>query len=131
AAAALLPRDVEVLWQTGHTPVEGLDINARPFVPASELDRAVLEADGVIAHAGCGSALMALTAGKCPVLVPRDPRHDEVVDMHQIEIARWLGGRGLAIERTPDELSFADVVTATTHAVVRVPDVPRFTLSNG
>ncbi|HYG86284.1 MAG TPA: glycosyltransferase [Azospirillum sp.] len=127
-AAAVLPDDVEVLWQTGHTPVDGLGIAARPFVPAGELEQAVREADAVIAHAGCGSALMALAAGKHPILVPRDPQHGEVVDRHQIEIARWLAQRGLAVERTPENLTFADVQATVSHAIERLSNPPPFQL---
>jgi UDP-N-acetylglucosamine--N-acetylmuramyl-(pentapeptide) pyrophosphoryl-undecaprenol N-acetylglucosamine transferase len=131
AVAAIVPADTEVLWQTGPTPTEGLGIDARPFISASVLERATADADAVIAHAGCGSALMALKAGKCPVLVPRDPRHGEVIDMHQLQIARWLSQQGLALERTAEELTFADLETAAARAVVRLSDLPPFQLSRG
>src|SRR5205823_6246401 len=54
---AIIPYGVEVLWQTGSTPVGDLAIKAQPIVPADVLDRAIRHADAVIAHAGCGSAL--------------------------------------------------------------------------
>jgi UDP-N-acetylglucosamine transferase subunit ALG13 len=126
--AHILPPDAEVLWQTGPTPLEGLGLEARPFVAASGLDQAMREADVVVAHAGCGSALAALRAGRYPVLVPRDPHHGEVVDVHQIEIARWLGQQDLAMARTPDELTFADLEAAAARAVVRTSDPPQFRL---
>jgi UDP-N-acetylglucosamine transferase subunit ALG13 len=119
AAAAILPKDIDVLWQTGHTPVDDLDIKARPFVPAAELEQAMREADVVLAHAGCGSALSALAAGKYPVLVPRDPQHGEVIDRHQIEIARWLGERGLAFASTPENLTFGDLKAAAARIVAQ------------
>lgn len=131
AAAAILPRDVEVLWQTGPTPLDGLDIAARPFIPAAVLDQALGDADVVIAHAGCGSALAALSAGRCPVLVPREPNHGEVVDRHQLEIAGWLTRQGLALERRPEELTFADLEAAAARTVVRRSVVPPFHLSRG
>jgi UDP-N-acetylglucosamine--N-acetylmuramyl-(pentapeptide) pyrophosphoryl-undecaprenol N-acetylglucosamine transferase len=126
--AQILPPSVDVLWQTGPTPLEGLGIEARPFVAASSLDRAMRDADVVVAHAGCGSALAALRAGKYPILVPRDPRHGEVVDVHQIEIARWLGEQDLALARTPDELARADLEAAAARAVLRASDPPQFRL---
>jgi UDP-N-acetylglucosamine--N-acetylmuramyl-(pentapeptide) pyrophosphoryl-undecaprenol N-acetylglucosamine transferase len=126
--ARILPPDVEVLWQTGPTPIEGLGIDACPFVAASALDQAMRAADVVVAHAGCGSALAALRAGRYPVLVPRDPHHGEVVDVHQIEIARWLGQQDLALARTPDDLAFADLEAAAARAVVRASDPPQFHL---
>jgi UDP-N-acetylglucosamine--N-acetylmuramyl-(pentapeptide) pyrophosphoryl-undecaprenol N-acetylglucosamine transferase len=129
AAAAILPRDVDVLWQTGHTPVDDLGIEARPFVPAGELDRAMRDADVVIAHAGCGSALAALKAGKYPVLVPRDPRHGEVVDTHQLEIARWLERRDLALWREPEALDLDAVERAAVRTVEPLDDLPPFQLT--
>lgn len=129
AAAAILPRDVDVLWQTGRTPVDDLGIEARPFVPAEELDRAMRDADVVIAHAGCGSALAALKAGKYPVLVPRDPRHGEVVDTHQREIARWLERRDLALWREPEALDLDAVARAAGRAVEPLDDLPPFQLT--
>ncbi len=126
--AHILSPEVEVLWQTGPTPIEGLGIDARPFVAASGLDQAMRDADVVVAHAGCGSALAALRAGRYPVLVPRDPHHGEVVDVHQIEIARWLGQQDLALARTPDDLTLADLEAAAARAVVRASDPPQFHL---
>jgi UDP-N-acetylglucosamine--N-acetylmuramyl-(pentapeptide) pyrophosphoryl-undecaprenol N-acetylglucosamine transferase len=107
---------------------EGLGIDARPFLPASVLDQAMRDADVVIAHAGCGSALMALAAGKYPVLIPRDPRHGEVIDSHQIEIARWLSQQGLALHRTPEDLGLADLEAAAARAVIRSAHPPSFGL---
>lgn len=129
AAATVLPPDVDVLWQTGHTPVDDLAIHARPFVPAQELDRAMCDADVVIAHAGCGSALAALRAGKYPVLVPRDPHHGEVVDTHQREIARWLERRGLAVWSEPEDLTLDRIEAAAARAIEPLNDLPPFQLS--
>jgi UDP-N-acetylglucosamine transferase subunit ALG13 len=128
AVAAILPDDVEVLWQTGHTPLDGLALEGRPFVPTSLLEQAAKRADVVVAHAGCGSVLMALAAGKCPVLVARNPDCGEVVDSHQIEIARWMSERGLAICKQPGDLSFADLELAASRAVVRSSDLAPFQL---
>lgn len=128
-AVGLLPADLEVLWQTGPTPVDDLPIEARPFVAAGELDRAMHDADLVIAHAGCGSAIAALGAGKLPILVARDPAHGEVVDGHQREIASWLDDLGLAIGRTPETLGIEDIERAATGAVRRRRNPPLFRLA--
>lgn len=125
----LLPAESEVLWQTGPTPVGDLPIAARPFVAAAELDRAMQQADVVIAHAGCGSAIAALRAGKLPILVAREPEHGEVVDLHQREIAGWLDQQGLAIGRTPETLSAEDIERAAAGAVRRRENPPAFRLA--
>ena len=126
---AVIPKDVSVFWQTGSTLTQGLDINAMPFVPAREIEHEMREADVVVAHAGCGSALTALKAGKCPVLVPREPSANEVVDAHQAEIAAWLGARGLALSRHVETLTSADLRRAATHGVRRTATLPTFRLT--
>jgi UDP-N-acetylglucosamine transferase subunit ALG13 len=126
---AIFPAEVEVLWQTGSTAVGDLPIRAEAMVPATVLDRAIAEADAVIGHAGCGYALAALNSGKLPIVVPRDPRHGELVDNHQIELARFLGEQNLAIAREPDSLTFDDVVAAAGRQVRRRADPPLFALS--
>lgn len=102
---AVLPPDAEVLWQTGCTDTGGLAIDARTAVGAGELDAAMRAADVVVCHAGTGSALGALEAGRCPVLVPRSAAHGEVVDGHQELLAAELTGRGLAVRADASELT--------------------------
>lgn len=87
---------VDVLWQTGCTPVADLPIDATPFLPAAELDAAMAAADVVVSHAGAGSALAAVRAGRAPVLIDRTARHGEAVDDHQAQLVAELVGRGLA-----------------------------------
>lgn len=125
---SILPSDVDVLWQTGSTPVGDLRIEARPIVPAAILEDAIREADAVIGHAGCGSALSALNSGKYPILVPREPQHGELVDSHQMELARFLGGSDLALHRSPDAITFDDIVAAAGRTVHRRADPPALNL---
>ncbi|HKE99798.1 MAG TPA: glycosyltransferase [Actinomycetes bacterium] len=125
----ILPPDVETLWQTGCTDTAGLPITARPAVPAHELDRAMRAADVVVTHAGTGSALAALRAGHCPVLVPRTHALGEHVDDHQHQTAREFDRRGLAITAIPDRLGYHHLSTATARRVRRVVDPPRFPLT--
>jgi UDP-N-acetylglucosamine transferase subunit ALG13 len=110
---------IETLWQTGCTPTDGLDIDTTPYLAASELDIALQSADLVVSHAGVGSALSALRAGRMPVLVPRDPSAGEVVDNHQDAFARDLERRGLALRRTAAELSIEDLLHAASRTVLR------------
>jgi UDP-N-acetylglucosamine transferase subunit ALG13 len=126
---AILPADVEVLWQTGATPVDDLPIKAQPIVPAANLERAIRDADAVIGHAGCGYALSALSSGKLPVLVPRERQHGELVDDHQVELARLLSERGLAIHRTPQTITFDDIVASATRRVFRRANPPALKLA--
>jgi UDP-N-acetylglucosamine transferase subunit ALG13 len=121
ALAKLLPDVMEpggdVLWQTGSTDCSGLPVDGRDTVPVGELRAAVSEADLVVAHAGIGSALMALDCGRAPLLLPRLARHGEHVDDHQVLIGAELAARGLAEPCDPYALS-ADVLVDVAHRVV-------------
>ena len=74
--------------------------------------------DVVVSHAGVGTFVRCLEAGKAPVLVPRRASRGEHVDDHQLQIAQVAGGRGLAVVREVDELRAEDLVTAAGLRVV-------------
>jgi len=128
----VLPRvvghDAHVTWQVGNTDVSHLPIEAERFMPARRLQEAIAQADLVISHAGVGSALGALDAGKCPVLLPRLGSEREHVDDHQVMIAADLERRGLAVACNPDELTAEDLRRAMRVEVVRSPLRPVFVL---
>lgn len=109
--------DVEVLWQVGDTPVDGLSITSADLIPAAELRQAIIDADLVIAHAGVGSCLQFLDAGHCPVLLPRSARHHEHIDDHQWLIADQLHARNLSVSRDADDLTLEDIATALSRRV--------------
>lgn len=102
-----------VLWQTGGTDTDGLNVNAFKIVPLRDLEQAIREADLVVSHAGVGSALQALDYGKCPVLLPRRYAFLEHTDDHQHLIAGELSRRGLALQVDASHLSAHDLVLAT------------------
>ena len=119
---------VETLWQTGITPTAGHDIEARDFVPSAELDAAIADADLVIGHAGAGTTLTALSAGRFPVLVPRAAAQNENMDDHQLLFARLLDERGIAMHREPESLTVDDLVAAASRRVEVDPDPEPFRL---
>jgi UDP-N-acetylglucosamine--N-acetylmuramyl-(pentapeptide) pyrophosphoryl-undecaprenol N-acetylglucosamine transferase len=116
----ILPAGASVTWQTGATDVSNLPIASRGEMPGDELHAAIHAADVVVAHAGTGSALAALEAGKCAVLVPRERAHGEHVDDHQREIAGELAGRGLALARSVGELSPEDLRASASLSIEQV-----------
>jgi UDP-N-acetylglucosamine--N-acetylmuramyl-(pentapeptide) pyrophosphoryl-undecaprenol N-acetylglucosamine transferase len=118
----------EVYWQTGSTDVTGLGIYARPAVPTTELRRAIERSDIVVTHAGTGSAIAALEAGKRPILVPRDPTHGEHIDAHQYDIARELERRGLAWKMPVDLLDRAGLEDRRGWRITRGSTPPPFEL---
>lgn len=108
----LLPPDAEVLWQTGDTNTDGLGIEGVHAIPEAMLADAVRDSDLFVAHAGVGSALLALGAGKLPLLVPRRLARGEHIDDHQILIADELSRRGLAVSAEADQLTVSDLEEA-------------------
>lgn len=119
----------EVLWQTGCTDLSGLPVAGRITVPSTELADAIAQADLVIAHAGVGSALAALKVGRTPILIPRQARHGEHIDDHQLMIARHLAERGLAICKGPEDLCLEDVQLAMSFRVMEARDSREFALA--
>lgn len=64
------------------------------FMEMGEFARRVSEAELLILHAGAGSVIHAVRAGKVPVVVPRRASLGEHVDDHQLEFARELEKTG-------------------------------------
>ena len=122
------PEGVQVTWQTGSTPVDGLPIESRPGAPSEELEAEFAASDVVITHAGVGLSLLALSAGRCPVLVPRRAERGEHVDNHQCEVAAELDRRRLAVACEADELTTEVLERAAARSVARVKSPPVFRL---
>jgi UDP-N-acetylglucosamine transferase subunit ALG13 len=123
------PAGAEILWQTGSTDVSNVDIAAVSTMTTEDLFRAMRRADVVIAHAGVGSAIMAMQAGKCPVLVPRERAHREHIDDHQHEISSTLARAGLAMTCDPPGLDADILAEAARRQIVRNEHASPFVLS--
>jgi UDP-N-acetylglucosamine--N-acetylmuramyl-(pentapeptide) pyrophosphoryl-undecaprenol N-acetylglucosamine transferase len=119
---------VAVLWQSADTPVDDLPIHATPALPAAELGAALSKANIVISHAGTGSALAALNAGRYPILATRDPARGEQVDDHQQQLATELARRGLAMHRDAQAITIDDMMEALDISVRRTTSPPPFEL---
>jgi UDP-N-acetylglucosamine--N-acetylmuramyl-(pentapeptide) pyrophosphoryl-undecaprenol N-acetylglucosamine transferase len=125
----ILPSSVDVIWQSGVTPIDGLPIRARAVMSARHLDDAMAGADVVVAHAGTGSSIAALEAGHIPVLVPRRQAHGEQVDDHQVPLADELSQRGLGVATSVESLDLATLRLASTRRARRRDSPPRFELA--
>src|SRR6185437_3288644 len=101
---AALARRETVLVQHGATPPRpGLSgVEWSEYLDWAPLTALMRDADVVITHAGVGSAVTAIRAGKKPVLVPRLARYGEHVDDHQLQIAERLAEFGLAVVCAPE-----------------------------
>ena len=118
---AIMPPEVHVLWQTGSSKVDHLDIDARPLVPESALKAAIEQCDVVVTHAGAGSLATVLNAGKAPVFVPRRAAYGEQIDDHQLELAQWADRQGLAVMAEADEVDLVHLQTAASFEIVSKP----------
>jgi len=79
-----------VVVQTGPSRVPAPHCETFVWILPERLETLAAEARVVVTHAGPGSILMALAAGRVPVVVPRDPSRGEHVDDHQIRFAAHL-----------------------------------------
>lgn len=81
------------------------------FFSAAQFAEMIRCAELVISHAGAGTLLHALQAGKVPIVMPRRKKYSEHVDDHQVELVRALtpGRRIVAAYEVGD---LADAVLA-------------------
>lgn len=125
----ILPPTIDVLWQVGATVIDRMPAGARRQVPIAELRQAMREADVVVCHAGVGSALAAMQAGRRAIYVPRRRVYGEHVDDHQVEMARELNGRNLVVAREVAELTLADLDVAAAWRIRASPVLAPFLLN--
>ncbi len=129
---AAMPGEKTVLWQVGATDVSGLDVaDPRQHVAEDELVAAIRTADVVVTHAGVGLATLALENGKCPVLLPRRAARGEHTDDHQLQLASFLGARGLAVTADVPDLQVEHLQRAQQTRIVRLAlgELPSLSLS--
>ncbi len=93
-----------------------------------DLGAAMREADLVVAHAGVGTALQAMGAGHCPVLVPRRADLGEHVDNHQFQVAAELSNSGLATFCEPEEITLDVLIRASGRRITPTHDLQDFVL---
>ncbi|MEU8309639.1 glycosyltransferase [Actinomadura sp. NPDC048955] len=67
----------------------------RDFLDHVELLELMERAAAVVTHAGASTIGEARRLGRLPVIVPRDPAFDEIVDGHQIDFLRRIEEKGL------------------------------------
>ncbi len=121
--AHALPQPVMI--QHGHTPFASVECAGVTFFDIPAFESAVSEAEVLILHAGAGSVIHALGAGKAPVVMARRAEFGEHVDDHQVEFARELAltGRVVVVEHIAD-LKTAIARARTLPAAVVRPEPP-------
>lgn len=97
-----------VIVQHGHTPFRDGACQLVLFLGMQEFIEHVRKADLLIMHAGAGSIMHAVEAGKVPVVMPRRAAFGEHVNDHQVEFAQALAEAGkVVMANTPDDLARA------------------------
>ncbi|MEV0004476.1 glycosyltransferase [Micromonospora sp. NPDC050980] len=101
--------EVRLVLQYGHSRPPALP-EATAFLGHEELQRAMAEATLVVSHGGPATITEARRTGHLPIVVPRDPTHDEHVDNHQQLFSRRLGAAGMVrlCESEPELLAALD-----------------------
>jgi UDP-N-acetylglucosamine transferase subunit ALG13 len=89
-AVAALPAGEEVVAQCGASTVRPGNAGCVDFLSCDDFLESVARARVVVTHAGVGTVMAVLAAGKRPVVVPRLARFGEAVDDHQLAFARRL-----------------------------------------
>jgi UDP-N-acetylglucosamine transferase subunit ALG13 len=80
----------ELVIQTGPSTVRPAGATCIDYLSFDRLVEHIRGSSAVISHAGVGSIMTTVANGRRPVVVPRLRRYDEVVDDHQLELARRL-----------------------------------------
>lgn len=113
----LATTDAQLHFQHGATrPVPGAHNHRMLELP--ELLELYASADVVVLQGGAGGVMDARRAGRVPVVVPRVPVDREVVDDHQVELARRLAALGL-VHLAETERSLADLLEGVRRGAVR------------
>jgi len=89
-AVGTLPPNEEIFAQCGASTVRPANAECVDFLSCHEFNRSVERARVVVTHAGVGTVMAVLAAGKRPVVVPRLARFGEAVDDHQLTFVRRL-----------------------------------------
>jgi len=127
---AILPADVEVVVQAGSDGerIAWTGATVRSFMDPAAIRSEIAAAAVVVAHASIGSALAVLESGKVPVLIPRIARRHEHVDNHQMQIARYLSERRLAVSADAQTVTVEHLAEALARGVARREPEPPFVL---
>lgn len=97
AVGAILPAGIAVDWQTGSPTTAQVSGTVHDVIDYRANISLMADADVVFVHAGVGLVLDALSIGKFPVLLVRDPAYGEHVDHHQRDLADELERRNLGV----------------------------------
>ena len=117
-AAGRIPGDEELVIQTGHCLGRPERAACVPFLDFDDMLDHARRARAVVCHAGVGSIMMSLSAGRRPVVMPRLAALGEAVDDHQVPLARRMAQDGLVLlVEDPADLPAAVAADGATAAI--------------
>lgn len=96
-AVEQLRGDEPCIVQYGYSTYIPKNAEAHRFMDFDQVKQCMTEAAIVIIHAGTGSAMLALSLGKFPIVAPRYQRYGEHVDDHQLQLVETLAADGLIV----------------------------------
>lgn len=122
-----LDHDVRIVVQRG-TSSTPRRVDSRELIPHAELCELFASSDAVVCHGGPSTVMDARRAGRRPIVVPRDPAHDEHVDGHQMRFARHLETHDMAFVATEQHELFAALEQVLADpSLARIPPHPSAT----
>lgn len=104
----------EVIAQVGSTDRLFSFINQHKFLDPNQFDRYFSEARLIVAHAGMGSIISALSNGKLIIIVPRKVELGEHRNNHQVATARKFE-RFSGVKVAWDEEEIPSLIASHTH----------------
>ncbi len=86
--------DHEVFIQAGYTSYKPQSCLYSDFVRFDEIIKRMTEADIIITHGGTASIMLALYRKKIPIVFPRQAKHGEHIDDHQVRFTKTMEAKG-------------------------------------
>ena len=95
-----------VIVQRGPSTISHRGWEVREFLRMDEFESLIEHSALLIMHAGAGSVIHAVRAGRLPIVMPRRAKYGEHVDDHQVEFATALSSTGhVLLAQDSSELS--------------------------
>ena len=100
-------RNVEIIGQIGLSNCRPKNILAYQFISANEIELKINIAELIVAHAGIGTIVNSLSAGKPLIIFPRKRELCEHRNNHQISTARYFNNKtGIYVAYNEEQLHY-------------------------
>lgn len=86
------------MLQAGYSRAASPHLDRHALLPFARVQELMRDARVVVTHGGPATIMQVLALGKVPIVVPRQARHGEHVDDHQVQFARRIADRVVVVE---------------------------------